>query len=711
MAQLNNFTGGLLTKASPFLIDTSNSVIYSNVNLDKGSINAENQDITLDTYMSEKFVRYNNSWYSSSVGSTNYAIYDDFLIMDATTGAPRFTNVPKGIYESNLGMLKDNAPVLMPTVEINYYDQAGFAPSINYSFSGTTTHSTSNVLYYAFFYGSWGGTPVVKPILIYGPVIGDVTITISSLPSEYTKWMLLRYVEHSPVNGQTEGVKLYEGTNTSVTDDFTLKAVNTYPYPLYEYRLAKGKVEQCLVEDIDSSGNKSYKKFTYTPTYDSVIFIAYPIASNRSIYRLIANDPFGSGNSGKYMKCRYMTYPSVNPSYLVDDGTFDGEVFIPPSNNFEVSYCTTQYNSNLGWEGPPSPVSKVDNLFRVMVFPSTFSYSVWTDKVRIYRLGGLYTDFMLVGEVNIGSMGAFTDDIFKAPTGVLSSQENSPCPTGVTNFTIQNAMVFGSKENILYYSDVAYIYAWSPYNFIAFDDTIIGMGKTANGLIVFTKTSTFIVTGTSPSTLSKYLVTDQQGCIAHSTIQPKDNGLIWLSDDGICITNGSAINLLTWDKLGILTLTGSLASLIYNNTYYISHSGGTLCIKLDSMAIYTLDIITTCFGVADNVLYYRNQSGYLTKAFQSSAKRTLSYKSPKYSDGSTTILKNYNNIYVNSTGNLTLTIYITDIQVLSVALTPGINDIAIPQGYRLGYWVQFEVIGTGELFEIEYKVEGRQNGR
>jgi hypothetical protein len=55
--------------------------------------------------------------------------------------------------------------------------------------------------------------------------------------------------------------------------------------------------------------------------------------------------------------------------------------------------------------------------------------------------------------------------------------------------------------------------------------------------------------------------------------------------------------------------------------------------------------------------------------------------------------------------------YIDDELVSTATLLEGFQEIKLPQDKRLGYYIQFEVTGTGVLNEIEYKVEGRQNGK
>lgn len=127
-------------------------------------------------------------------------------------------------------------------------------------------------------------------------------------------------------------------------------------------------------------------------------------------------------------------------------------------------------------------------------------------------------------------------------------------------------------------------------------------------------------------------------------------------------------------------------------------------------AFYTLTGTADCFHVKNNTLYY-GLDNKLYSLFGGSNNRKVQYKSPNYPDGAISSIKNYKTVYVYSSSDLTISIYIDSKKVTSENLIAGLQELHIPQQVRLGYNISFEVAGTGELIELEYKVEGRQNGR
>lgn len=375
-------------------------------------------------------------------------------------------------------------------------------------------------------------------------------------------------------------------------------------------------------------------------------------------------------------------------------------------------YCYTYYNTNDGSESMPSVYSDeivaTDDKINVTIVAST---DAQVTNIRLYRLGGSLTSMVLVTTLANTSV-TYTDSISDIDVDgtILDSFGNGQAPSGLKYLTEAGAMFFGSIGDKLYYTDIAYINNWNPFYFIDFADEITGIGQAQNGLMVFTKYKTYIITGNSPLTLSKYLLNANQGCVLHKTIKYSSNTLAWLSTDGICLSAGGEIQVITRDKLGKLSLSPICAA-VYDDVYYISHSTGTLVLDFRYGVIFrTLDFKMDGMHVANDVLY----GSYNSKLYSlgtSEDSLSMTYKSPKLSDGALTNIKNYKTIYVYSTGNITFKVYIDDELLVNKLLADGLNEVKLPQANRLGQYIQFEVTGTGTILEIEYKVEMRQNGR
>jgi len=397
--------------------------------------------------------------------------------------------------------------------------------------------------------------------------------------------------------------------------------------------------------------------------------------------------------------------PSVKPTTSTNGvGLLDGT----------LQYCYTYYNSADGTESQPSLYSDelVVSLNKVDV-TITASVDTQVTNIRLYRLGGNLLSMQLVSEL-ANTTTTYTDNIddLSIVGYVLDSEQNGQAPTGLNYLTENNAMFFGTVEDKLYYSDIAFVNNWSPFNFIDFDAPITGIGAVPNGLLVHTYFHTYIVTGTSPDTLSKYLLNSNQGCVDHRSIAFADNTLIWLSTDGVCISTGGEINVISRDKLGKSYMPTTITdAVVYDDVYYLGYSGGIIAVDFRFGTIFRhLDTTIDGFHVYNDILYY-SETSELFSLGTAETNKSLTYKSPKLSDGQISNLKNYNHIYVKCIGSLVFKVYIDGTLVQIKTIDEDVIEVKVPQLKRQGYYIEFEVTGTGELLEIQYVVEGRQSGK
>lgn len=403
--------------------------------------------------------------------------------------------------------------------------------------------------------------------------------------------------------------------------------------------------------------------------------------------------------------------PQTKPTTVANDA-------INPDSVKVRQYCYTYYNSVDGTESAPSAYSNELSYTtnNITISNLVVSTDPQVTNIRLYRLGGALTEMSLVATLaKTTTTYVDTLDDISIDGSILESQNGGQAPSGLRFMIEANSMFFGAKADKLYYSDVAYPNYWSPFFFIDFDDDITGLGSTPNGTLVFTKAKTYIVTGTSPLTLTKILLHSSQGCINHKTIQYVDNNLLWLSMDGICSSNGSSVEVITLQKLGKVTVT-SIGSAIWDNQYYLFHTTGTLVLdfRYGGLIFKNLSIIANgvWYSSTFDKLYYVKTDGTLNSLYNHATNYlTYTYKSGRISEGSITTLKTYKVFYVYIEGTANMKIYIDGTLSLTHTLTNGFNEVKTPQSDRNGYYIEFEITGTGKVLEIEYKVEGRQNGR
>ena len=378
------------------------------------------------------------------------------------------------------------------------------------------------------------------------------------------------------------------------------------------------------------------------------------------------------------------------------------------------SYAYTYYNSALGIESAPTNISNelVVTNQGILVSSITASADTQVDTIRLYRIGGSITDFTLVIELG-NATATYTDtiaDIDLAGNHVLDSYTNLPPPNSLKYLTLTYAMLFGVVGDKLYYSDIGTPDYWPATNFIDFDADITGIGAVPNGLIVFTRFKTFVITGNSPSTFTKYLLSGEQGCESHYTIQYVANSLMWVSADGICATSGGDITIVSQQKLGKIDFGTLNNAQVFDRVYYLSTDTEIIAFDFRYNPVVR-KIQTSCgwLGTFNDKLYAFDTAS-IYEMFTGAALE-YSWKSAVLTEGGYSNYKVFKDFYIKYNGNINVKVYVDGTLVGSKDLTGDTCYNMKVLNSAKGYGLEIELTGTGEVSEIEYKAMGRQNGR
>ena len=445
-----------------------------------------------------------------------------------------------------------------------------------------------------------------------------------------------------------------------------------------------------------------------TGKFRSVDFSGWkgPIGSKAILYRLY---------DGKYRKLAEFTSLTATYSDTVHDISANealDDLYGPLSGTY--SYVYTYYNSVDGTESAPSPVSAELEVGsgKITVSGMNVSSDPQVDKKRLYRVGGNVATFTLVTTVS-NATTSYIDtvkDIDLAST-LLESTTYDPAPTGLKYLIEAYAMLFGVVGPKFYFTPIGLPNAWPTLNFIDFSEDITGIGTVANGILVFTKYRTYIVSGTGPSTLTKYLLSGDQGCINHFAIANLAGSCFWPSTDGICQSNGSIPTVITKRVLGKVALQ-PLQALVYDEVYYmIDIAGKVLAIDFRFAQIAKWLALGVASLVAANDVLYGYRSGNLWELFAGDDVETFSYRSPRFIEGRATENKTYKKVYIYSKGVVQLKVYINDELVATADYSEEDSYVLqVPQDKQRGFFIQFEITGTGSVYELEYEAGARKDG-
>lgn len=376
-------------------------------------------------------------------------------------------------------------------------------------------------------------------------------------------------------------------------------------------------------------------------------------------------------------------------------------------------YVYTYYNSTKGVESGPSPVSEELELDGGYITISNIELSSdsQVDTIRIYRVGNNLTQFTLVEEITPAT--SYADKLRDTSVDgfLLESDNYMEAPEGLKYLTESYAMVFGAVGSTLRFTPIGNATAWPEEYSLEFYSIITGLGAVASGILVMTEDKTHIVTGTGPTSLAQQSLRGDQGCIAQESVQQVVGGsLIWASKDGLCTSSGNNVLSLTKSLLGKISLD-PVDSIVYDEVYYVLNSDGSILAwdyRFDTPIAKYLDLGIEAFAKGTGTLYGW-KDGELVELF-AGANLEYNFVSPVYTEGSFTAAKTYKKVYIRSDGDIILKIIIDNNLVATRQLSSeDTHMLQVPQQLQRGYSIQFDIQGTGTVYEIMYDI-GAQNG-
>lgn len=719
--QISSFNGGLNKRVSPYLMQSNEGVKYSNIDTTTGALAPLKENKNLNANIKPNFTYFNNHWVDSDE-NRDYVKFQEKLFYSNGQTRPQWSK--DGFTWYGLGIDK---PAKAPEVSSNiakeypnsiepskdgsscavYYKTQGFSEAGVYELiivQESVVDSNIKTKSYVKFSASLNSGSVIAfsyPTTVYIKYPSDTTFYKHTSLDKF--YMGSDYIENG-VGDRTRTSETFDFKNKIIQDSTNLN--NKAEFVLFVKKSGESVYSDTYVKNIDLN-------LSYGSNWDNGVYIQacgcvkYFILETPEEY-----DDIMVFYNNVRVYAEKLTSNKLKWFIKFDLSDITLTQFIENNSVESIGYVYTYYSED-GMESSPSEESKFPLLLSPTLVKVLKSSDPQVTSIKLYRRGAALTQYSLVTTLpnkDIEYADSLSDS--EIDGAVLNSYNNLPAPDGLQYLTLYNTMLFGSIDDKLYYTDVATPFVWSGFNFIDFDDTITGIGGTPNGLLVFTKHSTYIVTGTSPDTFSKYLLSSGVGCVLHKSIQSLHNSLIWLSDDSICVSSGGEIQSISRDKLDTLNFKTPRCSAVLNDVYYVSHNQGTLIADFRFGLVFReSDKVYYGLAVKDNTLYGVESDDSFVEINKGEATLALHYLSPKFSDGSISTLKTYKDIYFHSTGDLSVKVFIDDTLVGSKSLAEGFDEIKVSSEKTQGYSIQFEVEGKGTLNEIEYKIESRQNGR
>ena len=250
-------------------------------------------------------------------------------------------------------------------------------------------------------------------------------------------------------------------------------------------------------------------------------------------------------------------------SSIADGATFKGLADQLP--DYSTSYVYT-FVTAYGEEGPPSAASTVittDDNATITVsnlstgpVKSNSNFGAGAVK-RIYRsnTGSNTTAFQFVAEIAMATDSyddtASNDELAEVipsyywvapPDDDSSTYPDGPLK-GLT--ALPNGIMAGFTGKRLCFSEPYLPHAWPTDLRMAIEEEIVGIAAAGNGLIVGTKGSPYLVTGSDPRSMSAIKIEAAQACLSKTSIVDMGPYVIYAGPEGLVAVAGTDVQVIT----------------------------------------------------------------------------------------------------------------------------------------------------------------------
>lgn len=202
----------------------------------------------------------------------------------------------------------------------------------------------------------------------------------------------------------------------------------------------------------------------------------------------------------------------------------------------------------------------------------------------------------------------------------ISSTDYNPPPDSLSGIVAgPNGMMAAFTGKDLYFTEPYIPHAWPQKYVLTVDSEIVGLGWIGSSLVIMTKASPYIATGTAPENMTMEKLEVNLPCInaqgivdlGYTIAYPSHSGLVTISTNGATVATEALIRRDQWLKMNPYSFKAAQYSGRYMASYnYTDDDGieqrGTIIIDLSG----TTPFIIRNFDYAD-AMYFHIESGSL----------------------------------------------------------------------------------------------------
>lgn len=415
------------------------------------------------------------------------------------------------------------------------------------------------------------------------------------------------------------------------------------------------------------------------------------------------------------------------------------------TSNAIYTYALTVVDSD-GVESAPiflSPVTLNSSQSQIKLSVNATAVATYLptgSTVNIYRQGGDNPTFNLVVE----NMSPTHPDVAVDGTDIywldsvadinvsrieLTTFEHTSPPDGLDMLVENQGTMWGSVGRKIFFSQTGSPEYWGLLDYVQLGKEVTGLGKFGENIVGFTRTSAYLISGYNRDNITVTRLPFNQGCTNKHSVVNIDAYLLWTSLNGICIFNGSSVEIITkktlsWDEFGRIgnatygDYDGTTSkwnsglgfdikyAVGYQDKYYGVFNDGIMVLDLsEGLKVSTInapDVSSVAINEDDNLLYITTllEDGTydVYTILNSQSNMIATWKTGRLHDGSVNIRKHYRQVELDGEP-LSVEVFIDGVSKYKVE---NKSKFMLPAGL-IGRDIQFEITTVNEIRSMKYQ--------
>ena len=307
----------------------------------------------------------------------------------------------------------------------------------------------------------------------------------------------------------------------------------------------------------------------------------------------------------------------------------------------------------------------------------------------------------------------------------------------IKHLIVVKGTMIGIIGNRIHWSQTGFPDYWPAENFLSFNGEVTGIIEIANGLLVFTRNETHLISNfPDPANIDQTIISSEQGCVHIRTPKFIRGVPVWISNDGICTfipgslagtsnstRQGGRIEVISRGLLGDDYFKGDIITTeVHNDVYYILYNDRI--VTMDQRYVNALqsgaERIATNFVeydvsnvrfievFDDDVLYGTTTDNTVVEMFKGDNDLVMSYVSPLITLANDERIKYFGKLFVNyrQSGDLVIKARLfnqsttPEVKTYPLESNKSVREAKLPGNSYYG--IQFEVAGKGSIAAIAF---------